>query len=458
MWINPRHWFRRRRATAAIVSIANELWCEAPESVTALFDALAAVDFDAHELFSDPSTPPPPPYVLDQGVARIPIRGQILREVPWILEVVGIPATSALDTRRTIEAATIDPAVQSILLEVDSPGGTLSGTGALADAVYVANDRKPVAAHIVGQAASAAFWIASQATYLTAESDASIGSIGVYARLEDVSRAADNAGVKVHLVRAGEMKGVGEPGAPISDRQLAMVQDMVDRGAAMFREAVCRGRKMSAEDCQKLADGRTWYGAEAMGLGLIDAVSTHSAALAAMRRPNGREDETMNVQEQIAALAAQVEAIAAQLAPIAQLAPRLLSAAESAEASAKTATAQLAGDRKRACDEVILHGVKEGRIVGDMRASVNEYHALVGDDVDKLRVFIARLPVQSRGARTSESPRPPADGKSAEVEAEAVATDLQRKDPKLTKEAALARAWESPGLFDRYLEERNTAN
>ena len=95
------------------------------------------------------------------------------------------------DAQRLVEQAAEDPVVAAILLRVDSPGGTVAGVSDLAEAVYAARKVKPVSAYISDLGASAAYYIASQAQRLYADSDALVGSIGVYSvvRLVQVSRA-----------------------------------------------------------------------------------------------------------------------------------------------------------------------------------------------------------------------------------------------------------------------------
>jgi signal peptide peptidase SppA len=221
------------------------------------------------------------PYDLRDGVAHIRVSGVILKEVPCIFDLLGMPATSTLGVQRALGAAVEDEAVKSISLDIDSPGGSLAGVQELADDVAAAASLKPTVAHASDLIASAAYWIGSQASKLTANESAMVGSIGVYSVIEDASAADAAAGVKVHVLRSSPLKGAGA-GDGLTTAQLADQQRIVDEAAVMFTAAVARGRRMSMEDAQKVSTGQLWFAAEALQRGLIDSISSSSSAHAAM--------------------------------------------------------------------------------------------------------------------------------------------------------------------------------
>ena len=101
-----------------------------------------------------------------------------------------------------------------------------------------------------------------------------IGSIGTVAVVQDMSGMAEAAGIKVHVISTGPYKGVGVPGAPVTDEQLAYLQDTVDSLNEHFLMGIRDGRNMPLGQVRKLADGRMHLAAEAKKLGLIDAVQT----------------------------------------------------------------------------------------------------------------------------------------------------------------------------------------
>lgn len=235
----------------------------------------AAADFDA------PDAPKPRPlYELQGDVAVMTIDGVMTRH-----ESKFGGTTSTARIRRGLRAAVADAKVESVLFRVSSPGGYVDGTGELADEIRATAAVKPVIAHVEGMAASAAFWAISGATSIYASEHARIGSIGVYAVVEDLSKAAEMAGVTVHVIKAGEAKGDGEPGTPVTDEMKARWQREVDETAGLFKAAIRRGREMTPKQVEAVATGETWLAADAVELDLIDGVRTIEETVAKMPRP-----------------------------------------------------------------------------------------------------------------------------------------------------------------------------
>ncbi len=111
-----------------------------------------------------------------------------------------------------------------------------------------------------------------------------IGSIGTYAVVSDMSGMAEQAGVKVHVVRAGEFKGTGVPGTEVTDEQLSEVQRLIDSRNDFFLRAVSAGRNMPIAQVRELADGRVHPAKEALSLNLIDSISSFDAAFDKARK------------------------------------------------------------------------------------------------------------------------------------------------------------------------------
>jgi len=213
------------------------------------------------------------------GVAVVELIGPLMKYASSLSG-----GTSTVQARRALRLAAADADVRAILLRIDSPGGTVSGTGDLADDVRRAATVKPVWAYIEDLGASAAYWVASQATRVWANGSALVGSIGTFAVAYDSSRRAENLGLKVHVLRAGTMKGAGEPGTPITPEQLAEWQRLVDELNAMFLMAVGSGRRLSADRVAELADGRVHVGQAAVDLKLVDEIGSIDQVLGAMQR------------------------------------------------------------------------------------------------------------------------------------------------------------------------------
>jgi signal peptide peptidase SppA len=211
------------------------------------------------------------PVALDVkgGVATIRLEGTLMKQRASMSR-----STSTLQARRQIRSAVNNPDVGSILLSIESPGGTAAGTLELAQDVAEAAKKKPVYAFIEDLGASAAYWVASQATKIFANPTAIVGSIGTYGVVHDLSAMAAKEGVKVHVIRAGEMKGAGTPGTEITAEQLAEQQRIVNELNEFFIKGVAAGRHLSLDEARALADGRVYVGHAAIGQRLIDGVQT----------------------------------------------------------------------------------------------------------------------------------------------------------------------------------------
>lgn len=179
-----------------------------------------------------------------------------------------------------LKAAMDDDDVSSIIAHINSPGGSVLGLDAVAAAFQVARTTKPIVAVTDGgMMCSAAYWLGSQCSEVVISRDSILGSIGVYATVTDTSRMYENAGVKVNLVKAGDMKGAGTPGTPVTDAQLAERQAVVNTYYGMFTAAVAAGRNISMEECLALADGRAHIGQAAANMKLANSIGSFDSVL-----------------------------------------------------------------------------------------------------------------------------------------------------------------------------------
>lgn len=208
-------------------------------------------------------------YTVEEGIAVINLRGPMMKHAPSMSG-----GCSTAVAKRQLGLALDDTNVNGILLRIESPGGTVSGTKELADAITKATQSKPVWAFCNDLTASAAYWVASQCDRIEANPTSLVGSIGTYMVVADSSKAAEKAGIEVHVVRAGAFKGTGTPGTEITDEQLADMDKTVSGLNQFFLQAVESGRSLSREQVIALADGRCHLASEAKRLDLIDDVSS----------------------------------------------------------------------------------------------------------------------------------------------------------------------------------------
>jgi len=219
-------------------------------------------------------------YEVKGGLAIIPLRGVMVGARPWWADWLGIEVCVTPDLQCAVGDALADNAVKAIVLDIESPGGEVSGVADAADAVRAARSAKPVHAVVSNICASGAYWVASQAGDIAANETAFVGSIGVYTIHEDLSRLYGNSGVEIDVIASGPLKGAGVAGTALSPEQRADVQGGVDGLAEIFMAAVAGGRNKSRECAEKWATGGCWLAGKARQKGLIDHVETPAAALA----------------------------------------------------------------------------------------------------------------------------------------------------------------------------------
>ena len=180
---------------------------------------------------------PTAPYAAKNGVAVIPIHGTMMRQVRPQLksraEVWGIRLCDMQQASDTLRQAAADATIHTVILDIDSPGGTVNGTPELAHAVATLSDSKHVYAFTSGQCCSAAYWIASQTDGIYASPSAIVGSIGVILPILDATARYEKEGFKVEVFSAGKYKSTGVEGTSLTDERFAENMDGARRAGLM---------------------------------------------------------------------------------------------------------------------------------------------------------------------------------------------------------------------------------
>jgi signal peptide peptidase SppA len=209
----------------------------------------------------------PKAYIAEDGTGVIPIAG-----------VIGGPGLSPFekmtgavdvsDIADTIDEYATNPQVTRIAFQVSSPGGTVTGVEELANKVR--NIAKPTMSYTNSEMASAAYWVAAAADKVVASPSSTVGSVGVYMVVADYSEAAKAEGIKMIVIKAGQHKAIGVPGAEVTDAHQAHLQEGVDEIHADFKAAVLKTRKMvKAEDME----GQVFSGKQAAQRGLVTGLA-----------------------------------------------------------------------------------------------------------------------------------------------------------------------------------------
>lgn len=221
-------------------------------------------------------------YDVNNGVGIIYIDGVIGKRMNAFSRISG-GVSSQLITR-DLRGVLANPEVNSVLLYVDSPGGSVDGTQELAREIFKARGQKPLAAFTDGLMASAAYWIASAVDpgrVFISGNTTQVGSIGVVARHVDVSKMEERWGIKTSEIAAGRYKRIASQYEPLSESGRRTIQDQVDHIYSAFVNDVASFRGLSPEPVKEgrgegipWADGRIFLGTQAVNAGLVDGIST----------------------------------------------------------------------------------------------------------------------------------------------------------------------------------------
>lgn len=224
-------------------------------------------------------------YETSGSVAVIPIHGVITPRADLMTDISG--GTSIDRLQQSLRQAVADPKIKSILLDVNSPGGSVAMLNEMAGELRQARRVKPVVAVANTMAASAAYQLASQASEVVVTPSGSVGSIGTIATHDDISAALHQEGVKTTVVTAGKYKAELSPYGPLSDDAKAELQSMVDKYYAMFVQDVARGRGVPVETVRSdFGQGRMLMAKDALAAGMVDRVDTLDNVLASMEKSN----------------------------------------------------------------------------------------------------------------------------------------------------------------------------
>ena len=183
-----------------------------------------------------------------------------------------------------------NPAVSTVLIDVDSPGGTIYGVEELSTKIYQARKvrGKSIIASCNSLCAASAYWIASSADEICITPGGELGSIGVFKVHEDISGAMAVAGIKPTIISGGRYKVEGNPYEPLGADAGAAMQARVDDYYSTFVRAVARNRGVKIADVTGgFGEGRVVGATQAVKLGMADRVESFEQTLSRLGAGGG---------------------------------------------------------------------------------------------------------------------------------------------------------------------------
>lgn len=204
--------------------------------------------------------------ITSDNVAVIPLKGEITE-------------SSAGEVGNMLKEALDDGSVKAIVLDIDSPGGSVIPSKELMYKVRDGKSKKPIVARIGESGASGAYYTASAANMIIADEDSITGSIGVEMILIQYYGLFDKLGINATVIKSGERKDIGSPYREMTPKEEERLQEIINKIYYHFISDVAENRNMTISDVKKIATGDIYLGSEAKENGLVDKTGNLNDAI-----------------------------------------------------------------------------------------------------------------------------------------------------------------------------------
>lgn len=218
-------------------------------------------------------------YRVSDGIAVIDVKGPLVNyDIPdSVAEEYGVTTYPSLQKRFALAAA--DKDVKRVVLDVNSPGGSVYGFQDTVLALKALRAVKPVDTYASDNMCSGAYWLGSCADSITMSEAGAAGSIGVVMVHVSQRGAMESEGYKPTVFRAGAKKALAHPAEDLTEGAAEEIQKSLDFHHMRFKSAVAENRRMTLEDISAVGDGRVFYGNEAVHAGLVDRLGTFDSVI-----------------------------------------------------------------------------------------------------------------------------------------------------------------------------------
>jgi protease-4 len=189
---------------------------------------------------------------------------------------------------RQLEDAFANPKVKAIILRVDSGGGSALGSAEINAAVIRLKKKynKPFYVSMGGAAASGGYYVSVSADKIFCDELTITGSIGVFFAKPNLDSLVKGQKIKVENFKRGEFSDISSIYKPVSEKEIEIIQGMIDYYYDNFITAVSEGRKITKEEADKVAQGRVWLGSDAFNKQLVDEIGGLYDAVSYAKRQN----------------------------------------------------------------------------------------------------------------------------------------------------------------------------
>lgn len=266
------------------------------EEIVALVEEHAGGErLTAEEVTARIGVPNKPEPRVSGSTAVVPIYGVIAQRVNVMSAISGGTSTQLIG--ESIAAYVADKSVSAVVLDIDSPGGSVFGVTELASRIMAMRGQKPIVASVNSLAASAAYWIASAADEIVITPGGLAGSIGVVGVHVDSSKSEEMRGHKTSLVSAGKYKTEGSDLEPLSETAREAMQARVDSYYDRFVADVARGRGVAETKVRNgYGEGRVVTSGDALRAGMVDRIATIEQVIARLQRQSVSRSVSASIQ------------------------------------------------------------------------------------------------------------------------------------------------------------------
>ena len=165
-----------------------------------------------------------------------------------------------------------DNTIKSVVLRVNSPGGSVIASEKIRTALKLLMAEKPVVASYGNYAASGGYWISAGAQKIYSDATCLTGSIGVFSMIPEFSKTAGKVGVNLVTVGSNKHSDMFSLMRPFDAEETASLQADVEDIYERFVGVVSEGRSLEKQAVDDMGQGRVWVGTDALGLGLVDEI------------------------------------------------------------------------------------------------------------------------------------------------------------------------------------------
>jgi len=227
-------------------------------------------------------------------IAVLPFVGVAVQRTDSLGEALGLLSLARFT--QAFRAAQADDTIGGIVIDVDSPGGSIYGVMELADEIYRSRARKPIAAVANSLAAAGAYWIASAAAESFVTPGGEVGGVGVYDMHTDLSKGLEKAGIETTLISAGRFKTEGNPFQPLGADARAAMQRRIEGYYHAFVAAVAKYRNVPETAVRNgMGQGRLLDAERGKRENMVDDVATLDDVVGKLARRISRGTQARQV-------------------------------------------------------------------------------------------------------------------------------------------------------------------